>query len=98
MKYPRHTLLGSTDLAAWLRVVLSTALGLVLVWVLAPGIATVWAGTAFEATTAAFLLAFVLFAPLALLAHLLVYLVAGGLVADKPKARKNSANKGRDAA
>lgn len=67
----------SRNLAAWLRVTLSLALGLLLVWVLAPGIASVWAGTPFEATAAAFLLAFVLFAPLSLLSHIIVFLVSG---------------------
>lgn len=73
----KNVLFSSKELTAWLRVVLSMALGLVLVWVLAPGIASVWAGSPFEATTAAFLLAFLLFAPLSLFAHLLAFTVSG---------------------
>ena len=73
----RNSLFSSKETKSWLRVVLSMALGLVLVWVLAPGIASVWAGSPFEATAAAFLLAFLLFAPLSLFAHLLVFTVSG---------------------
>lgn len=59
-----------TDPAPWLRTGAAFAFSVLFVWVMAPGIASVWAGTPFEATAAAFLVAFVLFVPVALLSQL----------------------------
>lgn len=58
------------DFGQWARTLLAHAGALLLVWVMAPGIATVWAGTGFEATAAAFLIAFVLFVPALFLIHM----------------------------
>ena len=59
--------------APWLRTAAAFAFSLLFVWVLGPGIASVWAGTAFESTAAGFLLAFVLFVPTVLLSQLALY-------------------------